>query len=255
MKRPHKTVYKTDAEIRQAVEDAMLYDPRVLSFNPIIAVDNGVVTLTGTVDNLKAKRAAEQDAKNTTGVSWVRNHLKVRTQSQPPDGIIARNVKSALLRDPYVDRYQIGVTALNGVVYLNGTVDSWYEKAHAEDAASRIDGVTDVRNNLIVSYPALGYYHWPYSTFYFEPYSYGPAVDSSSTWARSYKSDAQVKEDIESEFFWSPFVDGDEVTVSVNNGVADLSGTVEGWGEAGSAIQNALEGGAVQVKISDLTVE
>jgi hypothetical protein len=36
-----------------------------------------VVTLTGTVDNLKAKRAAEQDAKNTVGVWRVTDLLKV----------------------------------------------------------------------------------------------------------------------------------------------------------------------------------
>ncbi len=47
--------------------------------------------------------------------------------------------------------------------------------------------------------------------------------------------------------FWSPFVDGDKVTVSVDDGVATLSGTVEDWSEHGAAIENARDGGATRV--------
>jgi hypothetical protein len=55
-----------------------LYDPRVISFNPEVNVTNGKVVLTGVVSNLKAKRAAEIDARNVVGVWKVENLLKVK---------------------------------------------------------------------------------------------------------------------------------------------------------------------------------
>jgi len=45
------------------------------------------------------------------------------------------------------------VKAKNGVITLTGSVDSYYEKARAEDITSRANGVLNVKNNLAVSYP------------------------------------------------------------------------------------------------------
>ncbi|MCB9865013.1 MAG: BON domain-containing protein, partial [Phycisphaerales bacterium] len=66
--------------------------------------------------------------------------------------------------------------------------------------------------------------------------------------------DLQVKQDIEDELFWSPFVDEDQVEVSVENGVATLRGTVDTLRERYNAGSNALEGGA-QAVINRLQVE
>jgi osmotically-inducible protein OsmY len=49
-------------------------------------------------------------------------------------------------------------------------------------------------------------------------------------------------------------VDRDEVTVTVDDGVAELTGTVETWNERRAAEENAYEGGAVTVD-NDLGVE
>ena len=250
MKKSDKVAFKSDEAIKNAVRDALLYDPRVLSFNPTVAVSNGVVTLTGAVDNLKAKRAAEQDAKNTVGVWRVKNYLRVRVENPPTDDKLAQNVKDALIRDPYVDRFQIAVSALNGVIYLTGTVDSYYEKSHAEDVVSRVNGVTTVNNGLSVSYPTYKHYYWPYSYNYYEPY-YNWSTDYT-VWP--YTSDAELKDEIESELFWSPFVDSDDVKVEVENGTATLTGTVDSWSEYESASENAQEGGA-DIVINKLKVE
>jgi osmotically-inducible protein OsmY len=47
--------------------------------------------------------------------------------------------------------------------------------------------------------------------------------------------------------FWSPFVDSDDVTVSVEAGVATLTGSVDSLGEYNAARENAFEGGAITV--------
>jgi osmotically-inducible protein OsmY len=80
--RDKKYVQKSEDAIRQAVSDALLFDPRVSSFKIDVAVAGSVVTLRGTVDNLKAKLAAAQDARNTVGVRRVKNHIKVKPAMQ-----------------------------------------------------------------------------------------------------------------------------------------------------------------------------
>jgi len=58
------------------------------------------------------------------------------------------------------------------------------------------------------------------------------------------KNDRRIKGDIEKELFWSPFVDAGDINVAVDNGEAELSGTVDSWMEYRAAEQNAYEGGA-----------
>lgn len=215
---------KSDEALEKTVREAFLHDPRVFSFKPKVEVDDGIVILTGEVDNLKAKNAAEQDALNTLGVWMVRNYLNVRPNTSQTDDEIAQNVRNALLRDTITERLDVKVRVRNKKVYLNGTVDNYYERQCAEDVASRVFGVVAIKNNLNVEYTTTS------------------------------KSDWEIKHDIESEFFWSYFVDSDDISVSVENGVATLKGTVDSWQELNAAINNAFEGGARKVE-SELTVK
>jgi len=218
MRKSGEYTYKKDIEIQKAVHDAFMYDPRVSSFHPVVEVKEGVVTLSGTVDNLKAKKAAEEDAKNTTGVWRVKNYLRVRPVSGPSDAEIAMNVENALLADPYVDRYEIGVSVDNGKVYLTGTVDSPFDRLRAEEVASGLEGVVEVANNM--------------------------RLEAAWGW----KTDWEIKEDIEDQLWWSPFVDSDQITVTVEDGVATLTGTANSWQERGAAADNAYDGGAKEVR-------
>jgi osmotically-inducible protein OsmY len=236
-------VVKSEKEIRDAVNDANLYDPRVKSFNVNPKVSGTEVTLTGKVDNLKAKHAAAANARNTVGVSRIVNRLKVRPRSELADEKVEQAVRNALLRDPYVDRFEITVNVVDGTAYLSGVVDSYFEKAQAEDAASRVNGVVDVSNALAVTKT-----NWP---VIYDPYVYDWHIYDYGwyDYAPSYiaKTDREIKEDIEEELWWSPFVDANEVTVDVDNGEATLTGTVDSWSECRAAAENALEGGAIAV--------
>lgn len=140
-----------DAQIEAALGDAFRYDPRVQAFRLEIDVANGIVTLSGAVDNIRAKRAAEQDAHGTVGVSFVNNQITVRPERVRTDAEIQRDVTAALGRRAYVDAADIEVTVQNGTVTLAGTVDSYWEKAQADDAVAGISGVVEVRNYLRVA--------------------------------------------------------------------------------------------------------
>lgn len=240
--RKNKYVVKSPSQIRDALSTALLYDPRVMSFNVTPSIAGSTVTLRGTVDNLKAKRAAEQVAKNTVGVTYVMNRIKVRPTDGLNDAEIAGDIREALLRDPYVDRFQIDASVIDGTAYLFGTVDSYFEKWQADEVASKVNGVTSVRNNLIVEYKgpiAYDPYVDPYDPYDYDWYDYRPFY--------TFKTDLEIKENIESELWWSPYVGSDEVTVTVDNGTATLTGTVDSWTEYWAAADNAYEGGAVWV--------
>jgi len=214
----------TDDNAQKAVESALARHPRVNPFNITTTVKHGVATLTGRVDNLRAKRAAEEAVRDSLGVWRVKNHVRVQPAVTRTDAQLARDIRYALRRDPHVDRFHITVNVYNGKAYLTGVVDLLFMKEQAEEATARVAGVVAIQNNLDVDCVI-------------------PA-----------KTDREIKDDIESQLRWSPFVDRDEVTVEVRSGVATLRGTVEDWNELQAAREIAREGGATSV-ISKLKVE
>ncbi|MGD9132848.1 MAG: BON domain-containing protein, partial [Desulfobacterales bacterium] len=198
---------------------------RLSPSNLTVSVENGVVTLNGQVHDLRAKRAAEQDANNTVGVWLVRNRIKVRPDMGPHtspapdvDAELAKKIRLALLRNPYTHQHEIGVTVNNRLVMLDGAVNSNLEKAKAEEVVSAVKGVAAVTNNLRVM----------------------------KTWTP--RDDWEIKKDIEDELWWSPFVDEDDVSVNVTDGTATLVGVVDTLRERRVATENAYEGGAKHVR-------
>ncbi|HEU5430141.1 MAG TPA: BON domain-containing protein [Thermomicrobiales bacterium] len=68
---------RSDEDIRESIKNNMFWDSWVDSNKVNVGVDNGLVTLTGTVDSWREKRAAGDDAWDTPGVVDVDNDLKV----------------------------------------------------------------------------------------------------------------------------------------------------------------------------------
>jgi osmotically-inducible protein OsmY len=216
---------KSDAEIKQAIKEAFLYDPRISRYKLTISVENGIVTLSGQVHNLKAKKVAEQDARNTAGVWLVKNHLKVGPDIGPStlpkpnvNAELAKKIRLALVRNQYTHQHEISVTVNNYLVMLDGIVNSNLEKEKAEEVASVVKGVAAVTNNLRVN----------------------------RNWTP--KDDWEIKKDIEDELWWSPFVDEEGISVAVTDGLATLAGVVDTLRERRVATENAYEGGAKQVR-------
>lgn len=239
-----------DPEIRVAVSTALIADPRVPSPRVSASVYRGIVTLRGVVETTDAQRAAVQDAYNTTGVRMVKNLIKVRPKGDLKDAYITRDIKSALKRNPYLEDQDISVSVDHGKAVLDGTVDTIYEKAQAEALVARTAGVSKITNKLEVDTPAY---------LAFNPYV-GDWDFTVTTWYNDLtptqiltKNDKLIKEEIHDELVWSPFVDADQVEVTVEDGVAFLSGKVDSWTEARAAMNNALEGGAHRV-VSALTL-
>lgn len=239
--RKNKYLSMTDEEIEQAIKDAALYDPRVYSFDIQPEVNNGWVTLRGTVDNLKAKRAAEKLAEHTTGVHGVTNRIKVQWEELlPTDAEIESEIVRDLADNAITESWEIDVNVDNGIATLTGVVDSYLEKKEAEWVAGGVQGVSDVNNILQVNYP-YGYYWWgnyPYYNLHITP------PDNTDVATVELPDDDRIKRNVEREIWWSPYVDSDQVEVTVENGDVTLEGTVDSWKEYQKAAENAWEGGA-----------
>jgi osmotically-inducible protein OsmY len=117
-------------------------------------------------------------------------------------------------------------------------VDSFAEKAEAEDVASNIVGIAAVLNDLMVATP-VPYTHGTYGYPYQYLRTYAPLAPL--------KNDSDILRDVRDELFWSPFVDLANVSVLVSDGEVTLGGSVDTYAERRAAVENAFEGGAVVV--------
>jgi osmotically-inducible protein OsmY len=245
-----KYVMRSDREIQQAVQAALGLDPRVAAFSPDVNVESGIVILGGTVGNLKAKTSAEQDVRNTAGVLGIENLLKVRPNSQSTDAEIKEQLKAVLRWDPLLDNSTIDVAVIDHVAYLSGSVASNFQKGEAEDVASRTKGVVSAVLNHLKVEPefSVSYYAWPdYLGYGWPYYDQSPYYMSEVFGPQAFLSDGLIKRNIENGFFWSPFVHSKDIKVSVDGGVATLTGTVGTWISWTEADKDARRSGATSV--------
>ena len=73
---------------------------------------------------------------------------------QRSDARILEDVNDRLTEDPHLDASEIEVSVAGREVTLAGTVNSRFEKRHAEDLAESVSGVAHVQNNLRVQQAA-----------------------------------------------------------------------------------------------------
>jgi osmotically-inducible protein OsmY len=233
--RREKFAQRSNEDIAQAVRDVFRHDPRVLSYQPVVAVHNAVVTLTGEVSSLRAKQSAEYDARHVVGVWNVHNLLKVRTRWFTPDVVVHQSILDALARDPYVSFFDFTLRVTNGKVHLYGQVNSHFERAQAAEVVAGVNGVAEVENNVRV----LG------STgFAGSPAAWYP---SATRLVFHPNADFTLAERIRTLYFWSASLHNQNVEVLVENGRATLTGTVDTWLDREQAAFDAHEAGAQDV--------
>ena len=141
---------RSDTDLAQQVANTLEWDIEVPSDSIKARVENGWVTLEGSVDWQFQRNAAERAVRYLTGVKAVSNLVQLKSQVTPGD--VAQRITAALKRTADTDANRIQVAAAGGKVTLTGTVRSWSERLDAEQAAWGAAGVTAVDDRLAVAF-------------------------------------------------------------------------------------------------------
>jgi hyperosmotically inducible protein len=140
--------------------DHKIEDTAANSYNYRTVLDNevrvssidGVVTLTGTVQDEHEKALAEDTVTNLPGVMSVKNDIDIKAKyPDHSDELIAVKVRSLLLVKGHVSAVTTTVSVTDGVVTLTGTADTVAQKELTGIYANEVEWVKSVKNNITVN--------------------------------------------------------------------------------------------------------
>lgn len=170
-----------------------------------VQVQNGNVTLSGTVPFLADAANLQDVARRTLYVRGVTNRITVVPPLKRSDAEIVTAVKSSIAKNlSKEEQSAITVRSASGVVTLAGTLSESYPKQLAMLLTSWVWGVVEVRNQIVVK----------------------PA---------QIRTDAQILSDIKDRFAQNPAIPQSNIEVSVSGGIVTLSGIVESFLQSGQA--------------------
>ena len=200
------TSVHTDQAIQTEVLAELRWDPSIQASEIGVAVKDGVVTLTGTVDTYFMKWRAEEAAHRVSGVIAVANDITVSTIGERTDADIAAAAVHALKWNASVPADQIKVTVDKGWVTVKGEVEWQYQRQEVERVIRRLWGVKGV-SNLITLKPLA--------------------------------SPTDLKKKIEDALVRTAEVDANNISVEVQRSKAILKGKVHSWAEKREAERTA----------------
>lgn len=215
---------KTDYEIKEDVLSELAWQPNIDETKIGVIIEDGVVTLSGVVDNYTKKIAAEKAAKAVKGVKAIALDIEVKygTDYKKTDKEIAKAVINAMAWDTSVPEDKVSVKVEDGWVYLSGELKWFYQKDAAKKAVENLLGVKGVVNSIKIK----------------------QAVEPT-----------QIKERITKAFERSADVNARNVTVSIDGHTVTLRGTVNSMAEKDEAQRAAYFAPSVYEVKNELKVQ
>ncbi len=196
-----------DIELRQAILDELEFEPRIDAADIGVAVEDGVVTLSGYVRSFAEKVAVQNAVQRVHGVRAIADKIEVRLPGMPKtaDDEIAKRAADILKWDAMVPEDKIQITVRNGFVTLKGEVEWQYQRAAAEEAIRKLSHITGVSNLIEIA---------PRATV------------------------SDIKKKIEDALKRSAEAEARKIRVAVKDGTVTLEGHVDSWSER-MAVENA----------------
>ena len=142
-----------DRRLQQAVLAELSWEPSVTAAHIGVTAKDGVVTLSGHVENFAEKQAAEDAARRVRGVKAVAEEIEVRLafETSRSDDEIAAAAIDRLAWDVSVPRDAVKVNVEQGWVTLSGEVQWHYQKEAAGQDVQRLWGVTGLSNQISIT--------------------------------------------------------------------------------------------------------
>jgi osmotically-inducible protein OsmY len=200
----------SDEEIKKQIIDQLYWDNRIDASNIAVTVQDGEVTLEGTVPTYAARIETFSDVWKVKGIRKVKNRLHVTYKPPvPTDKTIERNIRSLLMMNSTIESSDVNVSVYSGKVTLQGSVATVWERLKVENITADVRGVRNIKNEIVVV-----------------P---GEKIHDELIAMEIVES---LRRDVD--------VDVDSITVSVEDGVVTLSGTVPDWQARMAALEAAL---------------
>jgi hyperosmotically inducible periplasmic protein len=145
---------KTDDQIVSSAKNSYVFRNYLKNDDVKIQSKNGAVTLTGTVSEESHKTLARETVAGLSGVKTVDNRLEVKgapLAATNSDAWLVTKVKTTLFFHSSVSATATEVNAKDGIVTLRGDVAGQAQKDLTTEYAKDVDGVKDVKNEMVVS--------------------------------------------------------------------------------------------------------
>ena len=187
-----------DKKLQEAVLAELNWAPDIASAHVGVTAKDGVVTLTGHVENYSQKRSAEEAAGRVKGVKAIAEELEVRLPFtiKRDDAQIAAAAVDRLDWDVSVPEDKVKVKVEGGWVTLTGEVDWHYQKEAAHDDIRPLNSVIGISNQITIK----------------------SRVNTSDI-------SNKIQEALHRNWFFQPKL----IDVTANGGKVKLSGSVNNW--------------------------
>jgi osmotically-inducible protein OsmY len=191
---------KSDAQLQQDVLAQIKQNPLLTAAAIGVAVNKGVVTLSGLVDNYLKKTEAEKEVQQVAGVMAIAEDIQVgpAPDTKKSDTELALAVVKVLQGYASLAEEEIKVKVEEGVVTLTGEVEWRYQREAAKDAVAPLAGIRFIVNGIQLK----------------------PKVTSQG-----------LQEKIEAAFHRSATLDAHKIQVDIKGNKAVLKGQVRSFAE------------------------
>lgn len=165
-----------------------------------VAVEKGVVTLSGHVGSYAEKLAAERVVQRVKGVRAIAQEIEVRLPSDKKtnDDEIAQRALSVIAWDTTIPDRKLRIKVQDGWITLSGEVEWYFQRQGAEAAVRKLSGVAGVINLIAVK----------------------PRIEAKD-----------VKHRIENALLRNAELEAGQIHVEVSGGRVKLEGKVKAWHE------------------------
>ncbi|TIP02882.1 MAG: BON domain-containing protein [Mesorhizobium sp.] len=214
----------SDSILKQDIIDELDFEPSIDAADIGVAVDDGIVTLTGHVPTYAQKVKVEDVVRNVKGVKAIAQEMEVRPfgTHKTADDEIAKRAVNTIAWHTSIPGGAVQISVQSGWIKLTGKVEWQYQKSAAEDAVRHLAGVIGVTNQIEI---------------------------------KPLPSTHDIKQRIENALKRNAELEAQEIKVNVlGNGAVRLEGRVHAWSERRAAERAAWSAAGVKTVEDRITI-